>query len=43
MENIENWKSHIRYLNENNGELEVEIELTNGKEKRFYFGFLSEK
>jgi hypothetical protein len=39
----ETWKSEITFLEENNGELEVEIQLTNGKEKKIYKGYLSEE
>ena len=38
----ETWKSRITYLEENNGELEVEIELKHKKEKKIYKGYLSE-
>jgi hypothetical protein len=42
MKKSEVCKSRIIFLEENNGELEVEIELKCGKEKTIYKGFLSE-
>jgi hypothetical protein len=37
----ESWDSRITFLEENNGELEIEVELTNGKQKRVYNGYLN--
>ena len=38
----ETWETRITYLEENNGEMEVEIECSNGKEVKRYSGYLSE-
>jgi hypothetical protein len=42
MKKSETHKAEIIFLEENNGELEVEIELKCGKEKTIYKGYLSE-
>jgi len=42
MSKSETHKADIIYLEENNGELEVEIVLRYGKEKSYYKGYLSE-
>jgi len=42
MKKSETHKAEIIFLEDNNGELEIEIELNYGKEKTKYKGYLSE-
>ena len=38
----ETWKSEITFLEENNGEMEIEITCINGNQKKVYRGFINE-